>query len=191
MHMSKVVIVAISIVVILLIFGLFLPALFHQRANRSVRLSPSSQESSAPSPTSGGKTTTQVRLFFIALEDAGKAGKVVGCGDSLVSVVRTVPETNTPLQAAYEQLLSLHDQYYGQSGLYNSLYQSHLRLESATIDSHGAANIRLSGTPTLSGECDNPRFKAQLEAVALQFPTVKQVSITISGKKLDDIVSSK
>lgn len=141
--------------------------------------------------SSHSASMTTVKLFLVALEDGGKSGKKIGCGDSLVPVTRTIPSTSTPLRGTYQELFSLHDRFYGQSGLYNSLYQSNLQIQNVTIDANGHAHVSLTGTYTLGGECDNPRFQEQLQAVALQFPSVKAVTVTINGKTLDEIVSQR
>lgn len=129
--------------------------------------------------------TTSVNIYMIALEDGN-----VGCGDGLVAVRRTIPATNAPLTAALNQLLSVKSQYYGESGLYNALYQSNLRV--SRITRQGAAwRVYLTGTLQLGGVCDNPRVKAQLEQTALQFSTVKSVRFFINGKSLETLLSGK
>lgn len=141
----------------------------------------------APIPTSG---TMQIKLFFVAINDNGKSGKKIGCDDSLVTVNRPIPSTSTPLTAAYKELLGLRDQNYGQSGLYNALYQSSLKFAGASI-SDAKATVNLTGTLKLGGVCDNPRVAAQLEQVALQFATVQQVVILVNGVPLDKLLSEK
>jgi hypothetical protein len=131
----------------------------------------------------------RVKIFMIALEDKGQSGPEIGCGDSLVAVDREIPLTKAPLTAAMTELLSVHDQYYGQSGFYNALYQSDLQVENITIDEQGLANIYLTGTYALGGVCDGPRFEAQLIETARQFSTVKEVSIFVNGKPLKEILS--
>jgi Sporulation and spore germination len=129
-----------------------------------------------------------VQIFLVALEDQGISGKKIGCGDSAVPVQMQIPPTQGVLKAALEALLSVKAQYYGESGLYNALYQSDLQLESATIE-NGKAVVNLRGTLQLGGECDNPRVAAQLEETVLQFPTVKEAAIFINGKPLYDVLS--
>jgi spore germination protein GerM len=102
----------------------------------------------------------------------------------------SITPTEAVLRAALTKLLSIKTRFYGESGLYNSLYQSNLSIESLIIQ-NGVATIRLSGTISMGGECDTPRFQAQLEQTALQFSTVKQVSIFINGKPLSEVLSSK
>ncbi len=130
----------------------------------------------------------RLQIFLIALEDNGQSGQPVGCGDSVVPVqVETTP-TKEVLRASLNQLLALKDQYYGESGLYNALYQSDLQVDRITLE-NGKAEIYLTGTLMLGGVCDNPRVKAQLEATALQFSTVQVVSIFIDDKPLDEALS--
>jgi hypothetical protein len=140
------------------------------------------------SPSAGG--FTRVKIFFIALEDSGKSGKKIGCNDSIVAVERQIAPTTGVLRAALNELLSVHDQYYGESGLYNALYQSDLKVQSVSIV-NGMATIRLTGTYALGGVCDNPRFQAQIEETARQFPTVRQVSVFINGVPLAEILSGR
>ena len=140
-----------------------------------------------PSPT---VTAAQqvVQIFLIALDDQGVSGKLVGCGDSAVPVVVNIPPTQGVLREALAHLLSLKDQFYGQSGLYNALYQSNLSLEDVRIE-NGQAIIQLSGQLRLGGVCDNPRVEAQLVETALQFATVKNVVISVNGRPLKEVLS--
>ena len=145
-----------------------------------------------PGPTLAAPTSIpepqRVQIYLIALEDNGKSGQPVGCGDSAIPVVVETPPTQEVLKASMESLLSMKEQYYGESGLYNALYQSDLQVESITLK-NGKAVIHLIGTLMLGGVCDNPRVEAQLEATALQFSTVQEVSIFINGKTLEEALS--
>lgn len=135
-------------------------------------------------------TSHMVEIFLIAMEDNGQSGVQVGCGDSAIAVQVETPPTQAVLTAALTALLSVKDQYYGQSGLYNALYQSDLQVDSVNI-SNGTATVYLTGTLILGGECDNPRVQAQLEQTVLQFPSVNQADIFINGKPLKDALSLK
>jgi hypothetical protein len=132
-----------------------------------------------------------VKIFVIAVDDNGKTGIPVGCGDSAVPVQVEIPATQGVMKAALKALLSVKDQYYGQSGLYNALYQSDLQVESVSIDNNGKASVYLTGSLIMGGECDTPRVQAQIEQTILQFPTVKEVVIFINGKHLSDVLSLK
>jgi sporulation and spore germination protein len=154
-----------------------------------------------PSLTPVLSTATQVRpsstavqqtveIFLVALEDNGQSGILVGCGDSAVSVTVIIPRTQGVLKAALEKLLSIKEQYYGESGLYNALYQSDLELQSVTID-QGKAVIHLTGTVMLGGVCDAPRVEAQIKQTALQFSTVSDVEVFINDIPLEDVLSQK
>jgi hypothetical protein len=148
------------------------------------------KQSNTSGENQGKAGITKVKVFLIAIEDNGKSGKKVGAGDSAVPVEVTVEPTNAPLTAALNKLFSMKDKNYGQSGLYNALYQSSLKLESVTIKD-GKAEIRLSGNLKLGGVLDNPRVKAQIEETALQFSTVNKVSVYLKDKTLDEALSLK
>jgi len=143
-------------------------------------------ETESPPPATQGPQ--MVQIFLIALEDQGVSGKKVGCGDSAVPVQVQIPPTQGVLKAALEALLAVKSQYYGESGLYNALYQSDLQVESVTIKD-GKAVVKLTGTLQMGGECDNPRVAAQLEETVLQFPTVKEADIFVNGKPLAEVLS--
>ncbi len=142
----------------------------------------------ATSTTAAGKMT--IKLFFVALEDNGKSGKKIGCNDSIVAVDRQIPATQAPLTASLNELFSIHDKNYGQSGLYNALANANLKVDSAAVI-NGKATIYISGTLNLGGECDDPRVQAQIEQVALQFSTVKQVSVFLNDIPIEKALSQK
>jgi hypothetical protein len=144
----------------------------------------------SPVPPTDTPPTMTVQVFLIALEDNGRSGKPVGCGDSAVPVQVTTAHTQAVLKAALEALLSVKEPYYGQSGLYNALYQSDLRLDSATIKD-GLATIHLSGRLLLGGVCDNPRVEAQITETALQFSTVGEVAVFVNDVPLEEVLSEK
>jgi hypothetical protein len=133
---------------------------------------------------------TRTYIFLIALEDNGQSGEMIGCNDSVIPVVVDIEPTVAPLTAALNELLSLGEQYYGQSGLYNALYQSNLNVQGVDIDNREAI-IHLTGNLQLGGACDNPRVLAQLEETALQYATVDSVSITVNGQPLESLLSGQ
>jgi len=141
----------------------------------------------AVEPTSGSQ---MVNIFLIAVDDNGISGDPVGCGDSAVPVQVEVPATQGVLKAAMQALLAIKDRQYGESGLYNALYQSDLQVDRVVIEG-GKATIELSGSMMLGGVCDNPRVEAQLLKTALQFNTVSEAAVTINGKPLKDALSLK
>ena len=133
---------------------------------------------------------SQTYMYLIALEDAGQSGPAVGCNDSVVPVVIDIEPTAAPLTAALNRLLSLKEPQFGQSGLYNALYQSNLTLQSATIVNREAI-ISLSGELLLGGICDDPRLQAQLEYTALQYDTVDTVTILLNGQPLPTQINGR
>lgn len=142
------------------------------------------------SPTQIPRAFTRVKIFLIALNDGGKSGPTVGCGDSAVAVERQIAPTSAVLTAALNELLSLHDRSYGESGLYNALYQSDLHLKRVDLV-NGMATIQLTGKLSLGGECDDPRVAAQITNTALQFATVRSVAVRVNGVPLEQLLGGK
>lgn len=140
-------------------------------------------------PTSAG--IDSVKIYLVAMDDKGKSGDMIGCGDSIIAVDRQIAPTQAPLRAALEELLSLNDQFYGESGLYNALYNSKLTVGDITIDPDGKAAIYLEGTLLSVGTCDDPRIIAQLTYTAKQFSTVKDVAIYINGVLIEELLLGK
>ena len=131
-----------------------------------------------------------IKIFLIALEDNGQGGTLVGCGDSVVPINVTIPPTQGILRAALEKLFTAKNQFYGESGYYNALYQSDIQVTGVTIE-QGKATIHLTGSVTLGGVCDAPRVEAQIEQTALQFSTVNEVNVFINDVPLEDVLSLK
>jgi hypothetical protein len=133
-----------------------------------------------PAPVPGLVDTVQI--FLIDLE-----GGDIGCGDAVVPVTRQITPTQAPLRAALNELFSLKSQTLGESGLYNALYQSDIRIDRVAIV-NGQAQVALSGRLLIGGVCDEPRVIAQIESTVLQFPTVTSAVITFNGQPLADAV---
>ncbi len=152
--------------------------------------SPTQQPPTAAETTSAPSGPQMVKIFLIAVGDNGASGEMVGCGDSAVPVQVEITPTQGVLKAALQALLAIKTKDYGQSGLYNALYQSNLQLGSVKIE-NSTAFIYLWGSLTLAGECDNPRVEAQLMQTALQFSTVSQAAIFINNQLLKDVLSLK
>ena len=135
-------------------------------------------------------TTQPATLFFVAIEDGGQSGTPIGCGDSLIPTATLIEKSTTTADAitnTLQKLFAMHDQYYGESGLYNALYTSDLEVASVSI-SGDAATVALTGQLLIGGECDEPRIEGQLEAVVLQFPGINSVTFTLNGDPLLPVV---
>jgi LysM repeat protein len=144
-----------------------------------------------PVPSSGGGGGSGgpggISLAYIHMISLGSNGPL-GCGDRVAPVLQEFPATTAILRATLQRLLSINTQFYRDSGLYNALYMSSLRIDDVRIDNR-VATIRLSGRIVMSGTCDGPRIQAQLEQAALQFSTVSQVQIFINGRSLQEVLA--
>lgn len=135
-----------------------------------------------------------VSFALIALEDDGASGTAVGCGDSAVLVTSEIPESNfnytsQRIELALEALFVLSESSYGESGLYNALYQSDLEVSSVELtEVLGQQNIEIELTGTLQsgGVCDDPRIVAQIEETAVANANESAtISIKVNGEALE------
>lgn len=142
--------------------------------------------------------SVDIKLYMVAVGDNGVAGAKIGCGDSLVAVDQNISlpkgsasaTTAASISGALNRLFAVRDKDYGDSGLYNALYQSVLTLGTVTF-ADGNANVPLSGSFRSGGSCDDPRMIEQITATVKQFPEVKTATITFSGKSLAEALSQK
>lgn len=133
----------------------------------------------------GGAATREVKVYLVAAGDAGKAGRKIGCDDSLVAVTRSVKNDGAPLKAAVRELLSIPHEYEG--GLGNYWYGERLRVTGATV-SRGTATIRIAGRLFVAGVCDEPRIEEQIKETARQFPGVRRVNVFVNGRPLAQVI---
>lgn len=129
--------------------------------------------------------TREVKVYLVALNDAGKRGRKIGCDDSLVAVTRSVKDDGAPLKAAVRELLSMPREYEGDLG--NYWFGERLRVTGATI-SRGTATIRIAGQVFVAGICDEPRIEEQIKETALQFPGVRRVNVFVNGRPLSRVI---
>jgi hypothetical protein len=134
-------------------------------------------------PPEAAATADRVRVFLIAPQDGGRAGRKAACGDSLVPVEVPLPRPGPALEGALRALLAMSDQYDRASGLLNPLYAS--RLEVAGVERQGAQlKVSLTGYVESGSACDNSRMLAQLTETALQFRGISYVQFEVDGQPL-------
>ncbi len=135
-----------------------------------------------------GDEMETVQIYLIAQGDDGESGQVVGCGDSLIPVdvqIEVTDDTATRVERALMELFGINEEFYGESGLYNALYQSDLNVASVTMNGNEAV-VDISGTVQVGGTCDEPRFEEQIIETVLQLEGVDSATITIDGTPLDE-----
>lgn len=132
----------------------------------------------------------RINIFLIALEDNGRTGKKIGCGDSLVPLERNIHSTGNVVKATLEELLYIRGSFLGDSGLYNALANSDLSLEKFSMKDKKAI-VDLAGQFSIKSVCDTPRVVEQIRETVLQFDEIEEIKVTINGDPLDQIVSGK
>ncbi len=143
-----------------------------------------------PVPSESPGVDQTVTIYLVAIEDNGISGKKIGCDDSLVAVEVPASSSLAAPWNALEALLSLKETYYGESGLYNALYQSSLDIQSSEINA-GKAKVYLEGELILGGVCDQPRVEEQIMTTILDNSQVNEVDVFINGTLLQDYLSLK
>lgn len=189
--MKKLWIIIVSIIIVIAL-GLGAWAIWQQ--NQPVPDTTKNNDTNQPSTNKTDDKATTVSkpltIYYIAIEDNGIAGSMIGCGDSLVAR-DTAPITTTDLvKSSFQQLLAGKDQFIGQSGLYNALYQSNLTYLDSSV-AGDTVTVNLTGTLKLAGECDNPRVQAQLEQTAKTAAGVAKATINLNNKPLAESLSLK
>lgn len=180
--------------IVLIVIGMAILAFFVITSQKGVPTQPQTtpkQPTSSPSTSVSGKN--KVKIFLVALEDAGKQGKKFGCDDSLISEDRDIPQTDKiedKIKGALETLLTFKDNQYTKGGTYSALANADIKVESVNVMGD-VAEVLLSGALRLGGECDDPRVVEQLKETILQFPEVKKADIYLNGRSLDDVLSLK
>jgi hypothetical protein len=138
-------------------------------------------------PPEPAAVVERVRVFLIAPQDGGRAGRKVACGDSAVPVEVTLPRPAPALEGALRALLAMSDHYDRGSGLLNPLYASRLGL--AGLELQGAqVRVRLTGYVELGDACDNSRMLAELSETALQFRGISDAQFELDGQPLRELL---
>ncbi len=131
-------------------------------------------------------------LYFVSLADNGKKGKKIGCDDSLIPVKDlTVEGDGSTLQAKYNRLFSLKEEYFEDTSLYNALADSDLRIQKSEIKGDGTQVVYITGTVSLGGTCDTPRVIEQITAIAQDESPTKKAEIYLNGKTLQSALSQQ
>lgn len=132
----------------------------------------------------------ELALFYVAIDGGGVSGEKIGCNDSLVETKYEAAQTDDEVVAAMQALLAKDDQYVGESGLYNALYQSDLtfnRWEKAG----GEVTVYLSGEIRTGGTCDDPRIIAQLERTAATAAEAETAKVLVNDQLIEDLLGGR
>lgn len=131
---------------------------------------------------SGQISRVQIALLDTNLEEGEEPER--GC-DLVAPITRDIASTRAPLTRAMEELFALERTEV--QGFYNFIAETNdtLTFDRATVE-NGTANIYLVGELSgLSGVCDNPRARIQIEETAFQFPTIEDVQIFLNSEPTD------
>ncbi|WP_237740793.1 GerMN domain-containing protein [Crystallibacter crystallopoietes] len=168
------------------------PATGNQEPGNTVTTPGPAAPTTASPPSGSGETASAsaLTLYYIAVDDAGASGETVGCGDSLIATYTEPVDSPDRLRDAMERLLADKGQFLGESGLYNSLYQSDLSFTAASIEAD-TATVELDGRLVSGGTCDDPRIEAQLEQTAATAAGTSEAVVLVNGERLEELLGGK
>lgn len=149
-------------------------------------------QTTGESDTNGGEDaamtqTKPLTIYYVAVGYEGEGSDNFGCGDSLVSTTTEDVTFDDQVKATMEHLLANDNKDIGQSGLYNSLYQSDLSFDHANLNGD-VLEVYLIGDVRSGGTCDDPRIHAQLEAAAKTASGAKDVVVYVNNRNLDKVL---
>ncbi len=137
---------------------------------------------------------TSIDFALVAMGDGTMVTgpQFIGCGDQIQMVESSYVDagatTETVIQAALEALFQIEGSSYGESGLYNALYQSDLNVESVSVsDDESSVIVALTGSIASGGTCDDPRIEAQIrETIKAHSPEDSEITVLIDGEDLNE-----
>ncbi len=133
-------------------------------------------------PVRFSTTERSVSLYYYDSRlDKDSSGNILCSAKGLVSVTRTIPVTQTPLQDALRLMLTGNLTAAEKSaGVTTEFPLSGVSLISATLPANGALTISLADplNKTSGGACRAQVLRAQVEATAKQFSQVKSVTFS-------------
>jgi hypothetical protein len=129
--------------------------------------------------------TAPLTIYYVAVDDNGISGPLIGCGDSLVATTTAPVRFTDQVRPSIETLLANKSRDVGLSGLVNVLYQSNLTY--AGVELNGSTiTVYLTGKFMLGGVCDIPRAKAQLEYTAMAAAGATSAQVFVNGRPIDE-----
>ena len=148
---------------------------------------PPSETAPAASPST---MTSALTIFYVALNDQGKSGPMIGCGDSIVATETGPVVYASQVEAAMSDLLNDKDSQHGQSGLMNALAGSDLTYVSSSV-AGDTVTVELSGVISSGGVCDDPRIIAQLTYTAMVAAETGEAKVLVNGIDINKYLSQK
>lgn len=132
-----------------------------------------------------------LQVALIKMADNGKNDELVGCGDSIVLVDKSVEGEDFIDSRKVSEALELlfETDALNQSELYNSLANSkNLAISSVNISENPGntvIQVDIVGEMMSAGTCDDPRIKEQIYSTIEANAEADEIKVTINGEDLE------
>ncbi|WP_243400580.1 hypothetical protein [Arthrobacter sp. Bz4] len=148
----------------------------------------SPSETAEPTPAGLPEQVAPLTIYYVAVDDNGVSGPLIGCGDSLIATTTAPVRFTDQVGPSMETLLANKSRDVGMSGLVNVLYQSSLTYVGGELNGN-TITIWLTGQFMLGGVCDIPRAKAQLEYTAMAAAGATSARVFVNNRLIDEVLS--
>ncbi|MEA4910779.1 hypothetical protein SDC9_07724 [bioreactor metagenome] len=125
-------------------------------------------------------------IFTVIQVPLIKDGTTIGCGADIFYAPHAVPKTEKVLETTYSLLFDIkHGPEISTDGFRNTVAGFEKTFFDKVVLNNGIAKVYLTGSVMSPGICADPEFKAQIEAAAFQFDSVKEVQVYLNDKRFD------
>lgn len=115
-----------------------------------------------------------------------KDGGNIGCGADIFYAPHAIPKTEQVLDNTYRMLFDIkHSPEISADGFRNTVAAFDRTFYDRVTLQNGIAKVYLTGNIMSPGTCADPEFKAQIEAVAFQFESVKEIQVYLNDQRFD------
>lgn len=137
-------------------------------------------------PVKISKTQPQTMSVQVFFNNTKFDPNLIDCS-KVYPASRTIPKTPAVARAALEELLKGPTEQEKADGYLSNIINSGVKIQSLTIDQQGTAKVDFDETLErgVGGSCRVAAIRSQITNTLKQFPTVKNVIISIDGRTED------
>ena len=125
-------------------------------------------------------------IFTVVQVPLVKDGGQIGCGADIFFAPHAIPKTQKVLEATYRMLFDIkHGPEIPADGFRNTVAAFEKTFFDKVTLEDRIAKVYLVGEMMSPGVCADPEFRAQIEAAAFQFDSVKEIQVFLNDERFD------